>query len=115
MRWLVSFVGNLLFLCCFFNFAFKYGTRWEFGPHLLIKTIVAEDGAHYGDGSPIDEITLALVRTDTEEAYQLLVIGLLALTVATYFICERRRAAREWERIREVYLTAFASDLEQSQ
>jgi hypothetical protein len=109
----VAFIGNLAFACLLVNFAFAYGTRWEFGPHGLLKSVVAEDGCHYGDGKPIDDITLALVRSGGEEVYQLVLIGCVAIIVA-YVVYHRRQAARDWERVREIYLKAFEFDIEQS-
>lgn len=92
-------IAVLFFLYVAVNGTLQYGTRWEFGRFGMPRTLIAEDGMHHLDGSPINPITLQLARSGYEEAYCLVMTGILVLIGVLYVrvMLVRQRLLREIE------------------
>ena len=67
MQRFYSRVGVIGFCMIVGRFAFLYGRQWEFSPRGIPVSIVAADGISYPDGERINEFTLALIRSGSEE------------------------------------------------
>jgi hypothetical protein len=79
-NWTILLLGYGLLAALGWHFVEGFGSRWEFGRHCMPKSLVAQDGVHYLDGTTIDSITLSAVRNGNEEDVLLTmtcVIGLL--------------------------------------
>ena len=89
---LVSLAGWSIFLFVAVGTAFQYGKRWEVGPQGF-NTLVADDGRHYRDGTPIDQITLALHRSGHDGACLWALLGVIgaALVYVAYAVGSSHR------------------------
>ena len=90
---MMSRLGWLLFIVLTGRWAFAYGDRWNFGgPCCLPRTLLAPDGRHYPDGSPLDPLTQAIVTSGCETQ---VTVGLLLLlaTLFVVFFCTCHAAA----------------------
>jgi hypothetical protein len=96
---LVSLAGWSIFLFVAVGTAFQYGKRWEVGPQGF-NTLVASDGEHYRDGTPIDQLTLALNKSGHEGSIQLAMLGVIGAGVA-YVAWAAYRSSRQWANVRE--------------
>lgn len=77
----------------------QYGVRWEVGPQGF-NTLVASDGEHYRDGTPIDQFTLAMHKSGHEGSIQLAMLGIIGAGFA-YVAWAAYRSSRQWAKVRE--------------
>lgn len=102
---LCSLAGWAIFLVVLVGTAMQYGKRWDFGAHGF-NTLVAEDGEHYRDGTPIDNITLALHKSGHEGSIQLAMLGIIGALLA-YIACMIFRTQHRLEKLWQSYRRTF--------
>jgi len=74
----ITTIACLVFVALGVNWLSKYGTQWDLsGRYCMPTTLLSPDGKTYRDGSPVDDITLALVHRDIEQEAWLAVTGVL--------------------------------------
>lgn len=81
----------------------QHGAQWQFGRYFMPKSLLAADGKTYLDGSPVDDITLRIVKSGCEEEMYLgmaAVIGLLLICLVVKMARLHRSSRRMEERLR---------------
>jgi hypothetical protein len=79
--------------------ALRYGRRWDFGgPFGLPRALLSPDDRFYADGSPLDPLTLAVVRSGHGTEITAAVCACLALLVVLAAI-QYRALARNIRRL----------------
>jgi len=100
---LSSKIGLSLFAILVLNFACRYGSWWEFGSRDgMPSTLLAPDGQHLRDGSEIDPITLAVVRSGYEEEVYLCALVIMAALVLLGVGIVRRAHRKHLARLEEI-------------
>lgn len=87
---LFAVVGPLFMLGLLFYQASLFGTRWEFGRYGMPHTLVDASGFARPDGTPLDSLTLMLVRSGIEEEAELLTCGVLAVILTLLVLTVRK-------------------------
>ena len=82
MKRFIFYAPLVVFFALVVNWTTKYGTQWQFGPHLMPETLLAADGRHYLDGEEVDAITLSIVNSGNEGAFWLAFLGFMLLALA---------------------------------
>ncbi len=104
---LFALVGPLFMLGLVFYHASQFGTRWEFGRYGMPRTLVDASGLARPDGTPLDQFTLMMVQSGTEEETELFMCGFMAVVLTMLVLTVRKgivlrkqlaasRAEREW-------------------
>jgi hypothetical protein len=93
MKHVWGILGCGLFLFLTIYQATMHGRKWEFGTYGMPVSLLAEDGRHYRDGSEVDPLTLALVRSGNEETVHLIIVGVLLLMLG-WLMLECRKLHR---------------------
>jgi hypothetical protein len=96
---LCSLAGWAIFAFVLVGTMREYGVRWDFGAQGF-NTLVAEDGQHYRDGTPIDQITLALHRSGHDGACLWALLGVIGAAFA-YVAYAVGSSHRQFAKLRE--------------
>ena len=90
-------LGWLLFVVLGARWAFLYGREWDFGgPLCLPRTLLAPDGRHYPDGTPLDPVTQAIVASGHEaEITACLLLFIAALFLLCFQMCQDAARLRQ--------------------
>jgi hypothetical protein len=98
---IVSTAGWAIFAFALVGTAREYGVRWDFGPH-GVNTLVAEDGQHYRDGTPIDQLTLAMHKSGCDGLCCWVLLGAIgaALVYVAYAVGSTHR---QLAKLRDTY------------
>lgn len=97
---IIGWAGIGLFMVLLANFLLGYGTRWEFGAWGMPSTLLDETGTRHPDGTPVEDVTLALARSGYEQQAYWAVL-LLILCLALWVLYEARRLYRTLKRLHE--------------
>ncbi len=85
--------GILFFLAICGHLVSQWGTHWEFGRYGMPRTLVGASGMAHPDGSPIDPITLAMLRSGIEEDVMLALCGILVVLLIMLVFTVRKGIA----------------------
>jgi hypothetical protein len=77
-RRLPVIAGFLIFTVALSTFIGGFGRRWEFGTLGAPRELIAADGLHYTDGTPVDDVSRGMNKGgfSTEKAYLFVVFPL---------------------------------------
>jgi hypothetical protein len=116
MKSLLPGLGWLLFLFSTFNVVTGHGTRWAFSQKGMPVSLVAEDGLHYRDGTPIDAISLGMIHAGVEEDVLLTIFSVIgsALLWVAYESVQYFRAAKAYNAVLDEEEARFKAGRRQS-
>ena len=95
-------IGIGIFLLVTLRQVLTYGKEWRLGRYGMPVSVLAADGRHYADGTEVDAVTLALVRSGWQEEVELLPTGVL-LTCLAHLVrlrVRRRRTEKQCRRLK---------------
>jgi hypothetical protein len=99
-----SILGWVIFLAVIANNLRGYGQQWEFGRYGMPSTLVAADGEHHLDGTPVPGVVLAIKNSGREEEAELAALAFVAavlLWLVYGWRNERRGEQRIQRRVRQ--------------
>lgn len=94
-------IGIGIFLLVTLRQVLTYGKEWRLGRYGMPVSVLAADGRHYADGTEVDAVTLALVRSGWQEEVELLPTGVLLACLA-HLVRLRVRRRRTEKRCRRL-------------
>jgi hypothetical protein len=99
----LCWVGGLVYLGLIVHYVARYGSWWEFGRYGMPRSLVAADGVSHLDGTPIEAVTLSLVRSGREEEVYLACAAVIVAGLLYVFLLARSMYRR--------YMAAFDREL----
>jgi hypothetical protein len=94
MRFIRIYGGPLVFLVIAVNCVAHLGSRWEFGPSGIPRSVVSPGGHSYSDGTLIDPLTSGLIRAGIEEEVMLAIFLFIVACVAGTILILRDTAKK---------------------
>jgi hypothetical protein len=88
------FAAAIFFLLVTPRLMWLHGRTWEFGPHGLPVSILSADGQTYRDGSQIDALSAAIIRSGVEEPMWAAWVAFMGWAAVTLAMPRRARKSK---------------------